>query len=63
MYRAKYSTLKYILGVPIVAQQFTNLTSILENVGSVSGFVWRVKDLELLSCGVGQRYSSNLAWL
>ena len=38
-------SLKHELGVPIVAQEFTNPTSIHEDEGSIPGLVQWVKDL------------------
>ena len=38
----------FVLGVPIVAQQLTNLTSILENAGLIPGLTRWVKDPMLL---------------
>ena len=35
-------------GVPVVAQQLTNPTSIHEDVGSIPSTAQRVKDLELM---------------
>ena len=35
---------KYDLGVPVVAQQLTNLTSVHENSGSIPGLIHWVKD-------------------
>ena len=43
----------------MVAQQLTNLTSILEDTGSIPGPTQCVKDLVLHCCGERQRHSSN----
>ena len=42
------SRLKNILGVPVLTQWLTNPTSIHVGMGSISGLVQWVKDLELL---------------
>ena len=48
-------------GVPIVAQQVKNPTSILEDAGSILGLVQWVKGSGVAtSCGVSHRYSSGL---
>ena len=43
------------LGVPVVAQEVKNLTDILEDVGSVPGLTWWVKDPAFSSCSVRHR--------
>ena len=52
------------LGVPVVAQEVTNPTSIHEDVGSIPGISQWGKDLAL-PCGVGQGYDwdPRLLWL
>ena len=64
-YYTSFAYLK-IAGIPVVAQQLKNLTSIHEVAGSTPDFPQSVKDLVLLvSCGVGHRLDSDLAlmWL
>ena len=39
-------------GVPVVAQQVENLSSIHEDVGSIPGFIQWIKDLVLLQAAV-----------
>ena len=55
------------LGVPGVAQQVTDLTSIHNDVGSIPGLAEWVKDLAgiAVNCGVGHSCSSDpmLLWL
>ena len=62
-----YLFLKTItFGVPIVAQQLTNPTSIHEDASSIPGLAQWFKDLGIaMSCGVGRRHSSDptLLWL
>ena len=44
----KKQSIKNLLGVPVVAQQVTNPTSIREDVGTIPGLAQWVKDLALL---------------
>ena len=46
--RVKYLIESVFLGVPTVAQQVKNPTSIHEDVGSIPGLAQWVEDLELL---------------
>ena len=51
-------------GVPIVVQELTNLTSIHEDTGLIHGLTQWVRDSGVaVSCGLGHRCSSDLAWL
>ena len=50
------------VGVPIVAQQLVNQTSVYEDSGSIPGLAQQVKDPVLsvaVNCGVGPRLGSD----
>ena len=57
----KIDILKWFqLGVPLVAQQVKNPTSIRENVGSIPGLAQCIKDLALPQAwGIDCRHSSD----
>ena len=62
--RKKSDTEGCILGVPIVAQQVSNLTSIYEDAGSNPDLAQRVRGCDAdQSCGVACRCGSDLALL
>ena len=54
---------KAISGVPIVAQQVKNLTSIHEDAGLIPGLTQWVMDLVATSCGVGWRFGLDWYWV
>ena len=57
---ARSPFLKKNVGVPIVAQQLKNTTSIREDAGSTSGLI---QSGVATSCGIGHRCGSDLALL